>query len=159
MASAPKRANLGHGVGQAALDVFDVGGARVDRRAGEALEQHGGAIEVIEVRMRDENGLEAPALRRDPIGELFCIGDPELGIDEDGLLVAVDEGRRHAETRAVRGVDVERERRGFCAGQDAAEGAQDRKRGDGDSPENRECEHGAPVRHASTSPDRAFDSM
>ena len=103
--------------------------------------------------MRDENGLETPALRRDPIGELFCIGDPELGIDEDGLLVAVDEGRRHAETLAVRGVDIERERSRFCSGQAAAEGARDRKRGHDKSAENPERKSIAPVRHASTSPD------
>ena len=108
---------------------------------------------MIEVRMRDENGLELPALRRDPLGELFGIGDPELGIDEDGLLVAIDEGRRHAETLAVRGVDIEGERCGFRAGQDAAEGAHHRQRGEGDPAENSEREHGPPVRHASTSPE------
>ena len=57
---AEARANLGKGAGQVALDVLDIGGARVDRCAGKSLEQHRGAIEVIEVRMRDENGLEAP---------------------------------------------------------------------------------------------------
>ena len=49
--------------------------------------------------MGDENGLEPPAPGDDAIGELFRIADPELGVHEDGLVVAVDEGRRHADIR------------------------------------------------------------
>jgi hypothetical protein len=71
---------------------------------------------VIEVRMRDENGLEAPALRGDAISQLLRIADPELGIHEDGLVLAVDEGRRHADTLGVGGVDIERERGGIPHG-------------------------------------------
>jgi hypothetical protein len=126
---AEARADLGHGVGQVALDVLDIRGARVDGRAREAPEQHGGAIEVIEVRMRDENGLEVPPLRGDAVGELFRIADPELRVDEDRLGVAVDEGRGHADALSVRSVDVEREWRGCRAGHAAtAHGPHDGER-------------------------------
>src|SRR4029450_8075740 len=105
-------ADLGSGVGEVALDVLDISGARIDGRAGKTPEQHRGAIEVIEVWMRDENGLEAPSLPRDAVGQFFRIADPELRIDEDRLGVAVDEGRGHADPLSVCGVDIERERSG-----------------------------------------------
>jgi hypothetical protein len=106
---------------------------------------------VIEVRMRDENGLEAPALRGDAISQLLRIADPELGIHEDGLVLAVDEGRRHADTLGVGGVDIERERGGFRTGDAAAtEGTRNGKRGNGSSAEDPESKHVAPVRHVRT---------
>jgi hypothetical protein len=64
---AEPRADLGKGARQVAFDDLDVGGAREDGRAGKALEQYRGAVEVIEVRVRDENSREAPALRRDAL--------------------------------------------------------------------------------------------
>src|SRR5690242_15025246 len=69
------RADLGNRGRAVTFDVLDITGARVDRGAGKALEQHRGAKVVIEVGMRDENGLETPALRGDAIGQLLRVGD------------------------------------------------------------------------------------
>ena len=67
-------------------------------------------------------------------------------------MLAVDQGRSHADSLGVGRVDLERERTGFRASRGAAaEGTRHRQRDHGSSAEDPESQHVAPVRHVHTS--------
>src|SRR5438093_13163413 len=84
----PETQNFGRDVGAHDFDDF---GRRDRSRMREALEKSADSEPMVSVTMRDVNGRQVLALRRNPIRQCIGLLDRHEGIDENGVALAMDE--------------------------------------------------------------------
>jgi hypothetical protein len=74
--------------------VFDDGGDSDRSSVGKAIEDEAEAEPVIAVAVGDVDGRQVLSGGGDPAGQRVCLADGQERVDEDGVLLPGDEGRR-----------------------------------------------------------------